>query len=225
MNGVRRLLGGAGQRPQSPPASGSSEAEQSKAYAITPLSISSKPLWKPDPLENEPPNGRPDSASTGTVSASYANGVSLPKSHNGRQNSTSNAFRPQSFASSSSSYRKSVPGSPDSSPTSAMRASNVFSGPSSPSRPMPNRVTQLKPWKRASGPVDTRDELLMALLASEAIVDSRDFDILHSEDVEELKKVCVYFAITRPILLITVPVLGTTTAGNSTTSNAEKIEA
>ena len=63
----------------------------------------------------------------------------------------------------------------------------------SPSRPMPNRVTQLKPWKRASGPVDTRDELLMALLASEAIVDSRDFDILHSEDVEELKKVCVYF--------------------------------
>ncbi|EJD01560.1 uncharacterized protein FOMMEDRAFT_126587 [Fomitiporia mediterranea MF3/22] len=53
---------------------------------------------------------------------------------------------------------------------------------------MPNRVAQLRAWKRASGTVDTRDELLMTLLASEAIVDSRDFDILYSEDVEELKK-------------------------------------
>lgn len=37
--------------------------------------------------------------------------------------------------------------------------------------------------------VDTRDELLMSLLASEAIVDSREFEILSSEEVEELKKV------------------------------------
>lgn len=64
-----------------------------------------------------------------------------------------------------------------------------MSVPTSPSRPMPNRVAQLRAWKRASGTVDTRDELLMSLLASEAIVDSREFDILHSEDVEELKKV------------------------------------
>ncbi|KAL5530104.1 hypothetical protein ACEPAF_6361 [Sanghuangporus sanghuang] len=190
MNGVRRLLGGAGQRPQSPPTSGSSEAEQSKLYTITPLSISSKPLWKPDLLANEAPNGRPDSTSTSTVSgsASYTNGVTLAKTHNGRQNSTSSVFRPPSIASSASSYRKSVPGSPGSSPTSAVRSFNIFSGPSSPSRPMLNRIAQLKPWKRASGPVDTRDELLMSLLASEAIVDSRDCDILHSEDVEELKK-------------------------------------
>ncbi|KAL5507937.1 hypothetical protein ACEPAH_5555 [Sanghuangporus vaninii] len=190
MNGVRRLLGGAGQRPQSSPTSGSSEAEQSKFYLVTPLSISSKPLWKPDLLANEAPNGTPDSTSTSTVSgsASYTNGVTLAKTHNGRQNSTSSVFRPPSIASSASSYRKSVPGSSGSSPTSAVRSSNIFSGPSSPSRPMPNRIAQLKPWKRASGPVDTRDELLMSLLASEAIVDSRDCDILHSEDVEELKK-------------------------------------
>lgn len=37
--------------------------------------------------------------------------------------------------------------------------------------------------------VDTRDELLMSLLASEAVVDSREFEILSSEEVEELKKV------------------------------------
>ena len=37
--------------------------------------------------------------------------------------------------------------------------------------------------------VDTRDELLMSLLASEAIVESHDYEILSSEEVEELKKV------------------------------------
>jgi hypothetical protein len=37
--------------------------------------------------------------------------------------------------------------------------------------------------------VDTRDELLMSLLASEAIVDSHECEILTSEEVEELKKV------------------------------------
>ncbi|KAF7352376.1 hypothetical protein MVEN_01201700 [Mycena venus] len=36
--------------------------------------------------------------------------------------------------------------------------------------------------------LNTRDELLISLLASEAVVDSRDFEILSSEEVEELKK-------------------------------------
>lgn len=44
-------------------------------------------------------------------------------------------------------------------------------------------------WKRSSGPLNTRDELLMSLLTSEAVVDSRDFEILSAEDIEELKKV------------------------------------
>jgi hypothetical protein len=43
-------------------------------------------------------------------------------------------------------------------------------------------------WNRSSTPLNARDELLVSLLASEAVVDSRDFDILSSEDVEELKK-------------------------------------
>lgn len=37
-------------------------------------------------------------------------------------------------------------------------------------------------------PLNTRDELLISLLASQAVVDSRDFEILGSEDVDELKK-------------------------------------
>lgn len=37
--------------------------------------------------------------------------------------------------------------------------------------------------------LNTRDELLMSLLTSEAVVDSRDFEILSAEEIEELKKV------------------------------------
>ena len=44
-------------------------------------------------------------------------------------------------------------------------------------------------WKRNSGLLNTRDELLMSLMASEAVVDSRGFDILTAEEVEDLKKV------------------------------------
>ena len=44
-------------------------------------------------------------------------------------------------------------------------------------------------WKRNSGPLNTRDELLMSLMASEAVVDSRGFDILTAEEVEDYKKV------------------------------------
>ena len=43
-------------------------------------------------------------------------------------------------------------------------------------------------FKRSSLVLSTRDELLMSLLASEAMVDSRESEILSSEQVEELKK-------------------------------------
>jgi hypothetical protein len=39
-------------------------------------------------------------------------------------------------------------------------------------------------------PVNTKDELIIELLASEAVVDSRDCEILGSERVEQLKRVC-----------------------------------
>lgn len=43
--------------------------------------------------------------------------------------------------------------------------------------------------KRESVQLNTRDELLMSLLTSEAVVDSRSFEILSAEETEELKKV------------------------------------
>lgn len=40
---------------------------------------------------------------------------------------------------------------------------------------------------------NTRDVLLFSLLSSEALVDSRGYEILNAEEVEELKKVSAYF--------------------------------
>jgi len=42
---------------------------------------------------------------------------------------------------------------------------------------------------------NTRDALLLSLLSSEAMVDSRDYVILSAEEVEELKKVCKVFSV------------------------------
>lgn len=43
--------------------------------------------------------------------------------------------------------------------------------------------------KRSSQMLNVRDDLLLDLLASEAVVDSRGCQILSAEEVEELKKV------------------------------------
>lgn len=43
--------------------------------------------------------------------------------------------------------------------------------------------------RRSSTMLSSKDDLLMSLLASEAIVDSRGFEVLNAEEVEELKKV------------------------------------
>jgi hypothetical protein len=50
-------------------------------------------------------------------------------------------------------------------------------------------------WKQNSGLLNTRDELLMSLMASEAVVDSRGFDILTAEEIEDYKKVISSFCI------------------------------
>ncbi|KAJ6515405.1 Up-regulated during septation-domain-containing protein [Mycena sanguinolenta] len=66
----------------------------------------------------------------------------------------------------------------------------------SPTRQLPSPLSRVPPptsrlstSRLATQPAfNTRDELLISLLASEAVVDSRDFEILSSEEVEELKK-------------------------------------
>jgi Up-regulated During Septation len=55
----------------------------------------------------------------------------------------------------------------------------------------------LPPQPQANGvqPVNARDALLLSLLSSEAMVDSRGYEILSAEEVEELKKVCAFLDI------------------------------
>ncbi|KAK7062161.1 Up-regulated during septation-domain-containing protein [Favolaschia claudopus] len=59
----------------------------------------------------------------------------------------------------------------------------------SPVSRVPPPTTRLSTSRMTPQPgFNSRDELLISLLASEAVVDSRDFEILSSEEVEELKK-------------------------------------
>ncbi|KAG2135707.1 Up-regulated during septation-domain-containing protein [Suillus bovinus] len=63
-------------------------------------------------------------------------------------------------------------------------------GPSSPRilPPLQPRTSTASGWKRTSGLLNIRDDLLMSLLTSEAVVESRECEILSGEEVEELKK-------------------------------------
>lgn len=198
MNGVRRLLGGGGHRSQSPPVAAQVAAEQ-PFHETAPLSLSNKPLWYPTPLGasmNEPPNSHSNSTSSSTIlgQSPYVNGAQSRLNGN-RQNSVDGTARTHSRGSSAASSSATKLTSPGSSPSTRAQSLSLSNGPSSPSRPLPSRVAQLKAWKRASGPVDARDELLISLLASEAGLDSRDFDILSAEDVEELKKVRLHCSV------------------------------
>jgi hypothetical protein len=51
----------------------------------------------------------------------------------------------------------------------------------------------ITPTDEQCKPVDTQDGLLLCLMSSEAMVDSRGYVILNPEEVEELKKVRVPF--------------------------------
>ena len=76
-------------------------------------------------------------------------------------------------------------------------------------------------WKRTSAPLNTRDELLISLMASEAVVDSRDFEILAAEEVDELKKVCIR---TLSSLIYVDLVKGTTSSYFKARSYGEKAQ-
>lgn len=86
----------------------------------------------------------------------------------------SSSSSPPSQSSSSSPMRKSKTGSP---------VPGLASPWTPPNSSLPRSQT------RGSELLNIRDELLMSLLTSEAVVDSRDFEILSAEAIEELKKV------------------------------------
>ncbi|KAI6040460.1 Up-regulated during septation-domain-containing protein [Pisolithus marmoratus] len=176
MNGVRRLWGGGRTSPATPqpqpPATESTSAP-------TPLSVGSKPSWSPQvsrsasPAEDEPPASTP--------------GLTIRKTKQASIPSTVGGSTPASPPSSSHSHTRSVESHALSFPPP-----KSFGGSHVPSYPYVSSLlasaTNGPGWKQTSEHVNIRDGLLMSLLTSEAIVDSRDCEILGAEEVEELKE-------------------------------------
>ncbi|KAF9450966.1 hypothetical protein P691DRAFT_809166 [Macrolepiota fuliginosa MF-IS2] len=197
MNGVRRLLGAAtGTSPPSP----DKDSPLSQSSPTVPLAF----------VKNNPtPNWPPGSPSTSTKQLPLGEtfqstaALFLGKKEKSRQppppeeevtiGSPYSATRPLNG---SGSHSKSLSQAQNKQHSSSSRSSirgGSRSGPSSPV--MQHRIVARKSVskldtevKRSSGFSNTRDELLMSLLASEAVVDSREFTVLSSEEIEDLKK-------------------------------------
>ncbi|KZT71513.1 hypothetical protein DAEQUDRAFT_665939 [Daedalea quercina L-15889] len=203
MNGVRRFLVGGGtpttptgqQSPVSPSTSPPAAALQSPFQSRAPLAVPAKTSWPPSdsppqsPTESSPPNPM-DSPKTTTAALFFRKDRQrpLPTASTTDEGVVGNG----SFHSPQSS-RGSNGISPARSNGSFGLLSSPGAGPSSP-RLLPSRVSELtrKPVAVEARPTlvvyNAKDDLLISLLASEAIVDSRGCEILSAEEVDELKK-------------------------------------
>lgn len=94
-------------------------------------------------------------------------------------------------------------------PSSIAPVTSPVAGPSSSSvplpAPLPPRNSVPSEWKRTSGLLNVRDDLLMSLLTSEAVIDSRECEILSGEEVEELKNVRFHLLRLCSLALINYP--------------------
>ncbi|KAG1805223.1 Up-regulated during septation-domain-containing protein [Suillus subaureus] len=170
MNGVRKLWGGGSSSTSSPIAQ-----TPGPATPVTPISPapSTTPSFESSPLTTTPGlfiKKNKKQSSVATISDA------------GNGNDINGSDRSASPASSrvTSPLRKPVP-TPTPTPVP---------GPSSPRilPPLKPRTSTASEWKRTSGLLNIRDDLLMSLLTSEAVVESRECEILSGEEVEELKK-------------------------------------
>ncbi|KAH9833663.1 Up-regulated during septation-domain-containing protein [Rhodofomes roseus] len=204
MNGVRRFLAGGGtpttptaqQFPVSPSTPPPTSAFQSPTQSPAPLAVTPKPSWPPSPpsplqspTESSSPNPL-DSPKTTTAALFFRKDRQRPLP---TASTTDEGVPGNGSFHSPQSSRESNGVSPARSNGSSGQLSSPGAGPSSP-RPLPSRVSELarKPvnmeLRPASVVYNARDDLLISLLASEAIVDSRGCEILSAEEVEELKK-------------------------------------
>ncbi|KAK2465994.1 hypothetical protein APHAL10511_001635 [Amanita phalloides] len=191
MNGVRRLLGAATGSSSSPPAA-LNLTDSSQHLPLTSSSIFSPntgPSWPPASLTTPlPRDGSITSVTPALVVKKDKPQPPIPAEPHGRKSSSDNLIHSRGRSSTSVLGAKPNGSSPVSTPSSS-----PYIGPSRlitrKSVPKPDPDADWKPdWKRSSTLLNTRDELLISLLASEAVVDSREYDILNSEEVEDLKK-------------------------------------
>ncbi|OCH95907.1 hypothetical protein OBBRIDRAFT_444192 [Obba rivulosa] len=205
MNGVRRFLGGGGTgsasstpTTQTQPLPSTSPPSASPPLPpippTAPLAISAKPSWPPSPIQS--PSQSPVGSPKTTTAALFfrKDRQRPPPSHN---SSVSAGTSPEDETGNTSVSSQPLSTPPRDSGVGSPRSqtfSSPVAGPSSPRVLVPQRVSELarkqpgSESRRASGIYNTKDDLLLGLLASEAVVDSRGCEILNSEEVEELKK-------------------------------------
>lgn len=193
MNGVRRLLGAATGSSSSQPATLNLKDNSKQQPLISPsiFSPSSGPSWPPG--ASALPGDGPISVTPALVIKKEKPQPPIPSETRTGRDSNENSVLSRgrsstSAASSSGKPNSNRPGSPATRPSSS-----PYIGPSRlltrKSVPKVDTEVDWKPdWKQSSTLLNTRDELLVSLLASEAMVESREYEILTSEDVEELKK-------------------------------------
>ncbi|KAG0702418.1 Up-regulated during septation-domain-containing protein [Suillus ampliporus] len=186
MNGVRKLWGGGN-------SSANSQTPPPPTVTPPPTAVStSKPSRPPETSTSLPSEVSPIATTPGLLirkNKKQSSVASVTSSGNG--NDVNSSERSASAASSPISPPRITSPSRKPVPNSASLNSPV-PGPSSPRIPPPTplrpRTSAASEWKRTSGLLNIRDDLLMSLLTSEAVVDSRECEILSGEEVEELKK-------------------------------------
>lgn len=196
MNGVRRLLGGTtGASPPSP----DKESPPVQNTPTAPLSFIKNNQANWPPQSPTAPHKQPTlSESFQTTAALFLSKKDKTRQQPEDEEALGSPYSATRQLNGSSSHTKSSSHSRNNqhspSPSRSATLSGSVSGPSSPV--LQNRgvsrksVNKLDPdVKRSSGFINTRDELLMSLLASEAVVDCREFAVLTLEEVEDLKKV------------------------------------
>lgn len=175
MNGVRRFLAGSVSPAPSSPSSATFPSKSGGGWLPQATTNGTNHYPDSDSLDSPPPT---------IVSAAP---VGLRKHRQNESNSVFNDVSHSRDSSGSSSFSalhnlpqyKSVNGN-----------GRPVAGPSSP--PKHTVFSPLTPngQRRANQtPPITRDDLLVSLLTSEAVVDSREFEILSSEEIEDLKRV------------------------------------
>lgn len=209
MNGVRRFLGGGGSSTQPPPPQPPPPASPSPSPVTPPPPppASSKPSW---PSQDSRPSTPTDGKSTSTggtpglvIRKERPKPTQVASPTNEKTPGIASVQSPRSVSTPTSarsplgsitSYnvtsptRRLVPNGTSSILGSPTPSSSRVAPPGL-AEPMTSESSASVEWKHTSGLVNIRDELLVSLLTSEAVVDSRECEILSAEEVEELKKV------------------------------------
>ena len=187
MNGVRMFIG-----------SGSPSSPQQHADnlptplpKVVPLSFGAKSKWPPNSPFNSPPSPPQSESSPKTQTASLninkkdrlKQVLSIPPAASPPKDDSSSPYFTPLRSALKTSRRSYTMASPQRSQTLPN------SPPSDLSMRDLSRISERGFNQSDSGNLSKRDELLISLMASEAAIDSKEFDILSAEEVEDLKKV------------------------------------